>query len=294
MGGSRWALGRPASAAVAGLCVVAIALGLAGCSDEEDPAEAVTRSPAPPTGDLISTTTTIRPEEGYANLATTTSSSRGGEALIVGTVLVKGAAESADFRLTVNGEPAGEAQTRTFASGEQPTGGSVVAVYCACELKVGESDIVLEGSSSGGARVGARSVIAYTPAALERTAREDVISSARIQDETVDVDARGTTLVSTVAGELTRDAEKLLVLAGYRSEAESSPSPDVIRTEGLLDGAEMDEIGSTTFPGGKLAIFFSPSGAEGGTEVELRGFVTAGHAPVDVATIAVCPCDLEQ
>jgi hypothetical protein len=289
MGGCPWAPGRPAKASLAALVAASLALSLPACGgEEEEPEASVTRGPAPPSGDLISTAATIRPEEGYATLATTTARSRGsGEALIVGTVLTKGSAAGADFRLTINGEPAREARTRTFASG-------VVAVYCACELQVGESDIALESSSAGGVRVGARSLIAYTPAALEGVPSEDAISAAGVEDQTVQIDANGTALISTDVSGLPGGSEKLIVVAGYRSEAESSPSPDVIRVEGLLDGEEMDEVGSATFPGGRLVVFFSPSGAEGGGRLELRGFVTAGQAPVHVSTLAVCPCDLEQ
>jgi hypothetical protein len=293
VGGIRRARLVPARAALAAVALLMLALASTSCGNEEEPEASVTRGPAPPSGDLISTAATIRPEEGFGNLASTTASARGsGEALIVATVLVKGAASSVDFRLTINGKPAREAQTKTFASGEQPAGGSVVATYCACDLKVGENDVALEGS--GGGRVGARSLIVYTPAALEGERTEDVISSAGIEDQTSNVDARGTTLISSAVGELTTDAQKLLVVGGFRSEDESSASPDVIRVEGVLDGEEMDEVGSSTFPGGKLFVFFSPSGAEAGSEVELRGFVTAGQAPVNFSALAVCPCDLEQ
>jgi hypothetical protein len=276
----------PAKALLAALAAALVALGLASCDEEEEPVASVTRGLSPPSGDLISTATTILPEQGYSTLATTIARSRGGEALIVATVLTKTAASGVDFRLTINGEPARETRTQTF--------GSVVAVYCACQLKVGESDIELEASAPGGARVGARSLIAYTPAALEDIESEEVISTAAIEDQTVDVESRGTRLITTSSGALGAEAEKLILLASYRSAAESSASPDVIRVEGLLDGREMDEVGAATFPGGKLAVFFSPRGADAGARVELRGFVTAGQAPVNVSTLAVCPCDLEQ
>jgi hypothetical protein len=283
MGGSSWVTGRPTLPALVVAIAAVLGPGLGGCGETEEPEISVTRGPAPPAGDLIQTSATVLPDEGFTTLATTTAQSRGGEALVFGLVLLKSG--QPDLRLTINGKPTREVETRLF----QSDAGTVATIFCACELVVGESDISLE--AVGSARVGARSIDAFTAAALEKVPSSEVISAASVEDQPVDVISSGKTLVSA---RIENDAEKLIVLGSFRSDAESSASPDVVRTEGLLDGEPMDEIGSATLPGGKIAVFFSPSGARAGSEVELRGFVTAGHAPVTVSTLAACPCDLEQ
>jgi hypothetical protein len=270
--------------ALAAAALLASAVLAAGCG-ESDPADPVLeRGPAPPAGTLVATDATLRKGDGYTSLAAATNRAPGtGRALIVGLSVVKRG--TPQLRLLVEGDPV-PSDDAVFSGG----GGDVAAVYCSCDLPVGSSEVTLEGRSKGGAVLGARSLVTFTPANPEDIAGSDLVDAVGVTPERTGINPSGTVMATT---ELRSSTDQVLLLAAYRSPEESSSSPAAIRTEALLNGEAMTAVANATMPRGKLVVFFSEGDFAAGDQIELLGFTVTGSAHVHVTSMAVCPCGLD-
>lgn len=273
----------PALAATA-LLASGAAFGSACGGDEDPPDPVLERGPAPPAGTLVATDATLRKGDGFTNLAAATNRAPGtGRALMVGVAVIKRG--KPELRLTIDGDPV-SGKSAQFSGG----GGDVASIYCSCELPVGTSDVALEGRSSGGAVLGARSVLVFTPANPEEVSGAELVDAVGINTERTGINPSGSVMATT---ELRSATDQVLLLSAFRSPEESSSSPQAIRTEALLNGEAMAPVATATIPDGKLEVYFAEGSVSEGTEIEVLGYTVTGSAHAHVTSLIVCPCGLD-
>jgi hypothetical protein len=275
--------GKRLAAFAAAAALAGLSLAATGCGGDPDPADPVLeRGPAPPAGALVETPATLR--QGFSSLgALEVNSTAEGEALVVGLAVVSKGQPT--MRLLVNDKPV-SSETNEFRGG----GGTVAAIYCSCKLERGENTVGLEGRGRE-AVVGTRTLMTFTPAAGNELPASNLVSAVGVEDERIGVNPSGSVLATT---ELESAADEVLLLSAYRSPAETSASPQAIRTEALIGGEAMDEVANASMPDGKLAVYYSGESAPAGTEIDLVGFTVTGSAHAHAAALAVCPCGLDE
>ena len=278
---------RPGTRRLAGaLACVLLALGvLAGCG-EEDPQENVsdaeTLGPASAEGDIEQSPAELRSTDGYTTLVTTQITTRGKEDAFVAAQVALPSSTRPELRLKIDGDVERDAEVTTSGS----AGDRVAIVSCACKLPTGEHTIVLEGTaSSGTARVGARTLIVFDEVSFDDTDGSAVAESALVTEE-ASVDAEGTTLAQTSAGDGSGPALVIVSIAAPRSRT----GADNVRLAVEIGGDVANELAKTTIPSGKLSAYLDDNGA--GEPVVARGYTTAGEVKVGAASIIVCNCDV--
>jgi hypothetical protein len=157
-------------------------------------------------------------------------------------------------------------------------------------MPIGDSEATLDARSQGNSQLGARSLMIFTPAATDDIAAGNLVDSVSAQEQHIGIVPNGAGIASL---KLRSNVDQVLLLAAYRSPDEGSASPEVIRTEALLNGDAMNEVGDATMPNGKLAVYYLDQSANAGDEIDLVGFTVAGRADVHAATLAVCACGLD-
>ncbi len=196
---------RFAALAVTATLASGTALG-SGCGESDPPDPVLERGPAPPAGGLIATDATLRGGADFTTLATATNRSQGtGQALIVGlAVIERGVPE---LRILIEGDPVPSEGTQ-FTGG----GGRVAAIYCSCDLPVGDSDITLEGRSRAGGVIGARSLMTFTPAAPEQISGTDLVDAVGFNNAETTITPSGSVMATT---QLRSATDEVLLLSAY-------------------------------------------------------------------------------
>jgi hypothetical protein len=255
-----------------------------GCGGTSEAKPIVEVGPTPPSGTLIETSTKLNSGGGFSNIASAENRTKGtGEALIVGVVAIDRG--SPEFQLKVDGRQV-PSKTEVFSGG----GGSVAAISASRELPLGDSEVSLDARSQGKSQLGVRSLMVFTPAAADDIQPGHLVDSVSASQQHTGIDPTGSGIAAL---KLRSSVDQVLLLTVYRSPDEGSSSPEAIRTEALLNGTAMNEIGSATMPDGKLAAYYLDQPAGAGDEIDLLGFTVAGRADVHAATLAVCPCGLD-
>lgn len=270
--------------------LVAALLALSGCGEDSEgvaPSAEELLGPAAPQGDIDPSPATLRAEDGFTTLATSQVTTRGApDALIVGQIALTGVG-SPQFRLLVDGEPERNAEVNTVSDG----GAQTAVVSCACKLPTGEHEIVLEGTSDGSARVGARTLIVFPEPKLDE-ADGLPLSGTALETEPVQVTAEGATLVQARPSSDDGDGP-LIIFAAVRAPR-SGVGSESIRLEALVGDEAAEEVAATTIPSGRITAFLDNDGADVGEPVTLRGYVTSGNSTIAVAALALCPCSTDR
>ena len=275
---------RPIAAVAA--CAL-IALGaLSGCGEEDPQAnvsETETLGPSSAEGDVEQSPAELRAGEGFSTLANTQATTRGAEEALVAAQVAMPSGE-AKLRLNIDGEVERDAEITDSGSGSD----SVAVLSCKCKLPTGEHTIVLEGASSGGdVRVGARTLFVFDEVSFEGTSGPAVAQSALVTDDAT-VDAEGTSLAETPAGEGSGPALVIASIAAPRSRT----GADNVRLSVEVGGDVANELAKTTIPSGKLSAYLDDNGA--GEAVTVRGYTTSGEVDIGAASIVVCNCDVAR
>jgi hypothetical protein len=275
---------RPVAALLA--CAL-LALGvLAGCGEEDPQAnvsEAETLGPTSAEGDIEQSPAGLRAGEGYSTLVSTQATTRGNEEALVAAQVALPSSEP-KLRLKVDGEVASEAEVTTTGSGSDRT----AVVSCKCKLPTGEHTIALEGAANGGdVSVGARTLVVFDEVSFKGTSGPAVADSDLVTDDAT-VDAEGTELASTPAGDGSGPALVIASIAAPRSRT----GADNVRLSVEIGGDVANELAKTTIPSGKLSAYLDDNGA--GEAVTVKGFTTSGQVDVGAASVIVCNCDVAR
>ena len=278
--------GTRLAGAVAACAAIAL-VALAGCGEEDPQAnvsDTETRGPSSAEGDIVRTQATLRASDGFTTLATTQVTTRGNDdALVVAQVALPSSTRP-ELRLKIDGKKEGGAEVTTTGSGSS----RAALVSCACKLPTGEHEIVLEGTTADGtAKVGARTLFAFDEVAFDETGGP-AVAEAELVTEPATVDAEGTTLAQTSAGDGTGPAFVIAGIAAPRSRT----GADNVRLAVEIGGEVSNELAKTTIPSGKLTAYLDDDGA--GEPVVVRGYTTAGQTNVAVASIVVCNCAVQR
>lgn len=268
-----------------GACVL-ISLGaFTGCGEEDPQAnvsETETLGPAATEGDFEQSPATLRSSDGYTTLISTQITTRGGEEALVASQVALTGSSRPSLRLKIDGKVERDTEVSTTGSGEE----RAALVTCACKLPTGEHVIVLEGTAaSGTAEVGGRTLLVFDEVKFEDTG-SPAISESALVTESATVDAEGTTLAQTPAGDGSGPAIVIVSIAAPRART----GADDVRLSVTIGGDAADELARTRIPSGKLSAYLDENGA--GEEVEVRGYTTAGETQVGAASIVVCECDV--
>lgn len=277
-------------AAWSAVLLVAALLALGGCGEDSEgtePSPGELLGPTAPQGDIDPSPATLRAEDGYTTLVTSQVTTRGApDALIVGQIELTGAGQP-QFRLMVDGERERDAEVNTVSNGGKET----AVVSCACKFPTGEHVVVLEGTSDGTARVGARSLIVFPEPKLDET-NGLPLSASVFETDAVQVTAEGATLAQVRPS--SDDGDGPLVIFAAMRAPRAGVGAENVRLEVLVGDEGAEELASTTIPSGKIVAYLDSDGADVGDPVTLRGYVTSGTATVAVSSIAVCPCGLDR
>lgn len=282
--GRTWGL---AAAAVA--CVGAVALG--GCGDEPADPPGTTADVAP-IGELAGATVPLEDDEFSTVLALTVETFAEGRTLIAGQLDLARAGDTAEVRLTVDGQEERSAEAR------QAPGGALV-IACACEVDAGEHEIELEARSSGGpVPVAARSLIALDGVEYAGESEDaagplpPALSGAEIKTTPVLVTGSAVSLAeASVAG--AESADQSLILAQIGSTKPTADTSGVALQAGIA-GEEADRLASLTAASTKIDAFGLGSAPAAGGSAELLGNVVGGGTTeLNLISLIVCPCGLE-
>jgi len=271
---------------IAGLlaCALLALAVFAGCG-EEDPQENVseteTLGPTSTEGDIEQSPAELRSGEGFTTLVSTQATTRGSDEALIASQVALPAGEP-KLRLKVDGKVENETELTTTGSSSS----RVAVLSCKCKLPTGEHTIVLEGASSGGdVRVGARTLVFFDEVSFEGTSGPPIADSDFVTDDAT-VDAEGTSLAETPAGDGSGPALVIASIAAPRART----GADDVRLVVEIGGDVANELARTTIPSGKLSAYLDDNGA--GAAVTVRGFTTSGQIDVGVASVLVCNCDV--
>lgn len=278
---------RPGLRLAGALCACALALGaVAGCG-EEDPQENVseteTLGPTSAEGDIEQSPAELRADDGYTTLVSTQATTRGDEAALVAAQVALPGSEP-KLRVKIDGKVENDAEVTTTGSGDSST----AVVSCACKLPTGEHVVALEGAvDSGTTRVGARTLYVFDEVSFKGTSGSAVAASDLVTDEAT-VDAEGTELAETPAGDGSGPAFVIAAVAAPRSQT----GADNVRLSVEIGGDIANELSKTTIPSGKLSAYLDDNGA--GEAVTMKGYTTSGEVKVGAASLIVCNCDIAR
>ena len=128
---------------------------------------------------------------------------------------------------------------------------------CACKLPTGDHVVVLEGAvDSGTTRVGARTLFVFDEVSFKGTSGSVIAQSALVTDEAT-VDAEGTSLAETPAGDGSGPAFVIAAVASPRAQTGAGD----VRPSVEIGGDVANELAKTTIPSGKLSAYLDDNGA---------------------------------
>jgi hypothetical protein len=270
-------------------CAALALFGIAGCGEEEttsNVSETETLGPASAEGDIEPSAATLRAEDGFSTLVSTQITTRGNvDTLVAGQIELEGSAQPR-FRFKIDGKVA----KGTHVEVSEDEGNRVAVVSCACQLKTGDHDVVLEGAAkSSTERVGAKTLVVFDDVGLDEPGSQPISGSDLVTDQT-QVISEGADLAKTSThGD--GGPGPLLVIALAASPRTGTGSENV-RLEVEIGGEVSDELAKTTIPTGKLVAYLDGDGA--GEDVTLRGYTTAGRTEVGVASLLTCNCGISR